>query len=138
MFRARRFKSNVDGASAVEFAIVFPVLAAIFMAIVEFSLLLHAHNSALNATREVVRRLATNSIDAAAVDGAVKARLPSWVVGAASVRVTNNATSVPDVNVVTVSVTFPATAAAASGMFDWLLKERMIENSSSMQQERSP
>lgn len=136
----RRFDSNSDGASAVEFAIIMPVFALIIMGIIEFGMLLYAQNSAQNAARNVVRQIAVNRVAAndSAAQSAVGPQLASWIVGSATVHVTQTTPGKPETNIIKLSVSFPANAATGVNFFSSLFAGRSINASVSMSQETPP
>ncbi|HKH96080.1 MAG TPA: TadE family protein, partial [Beijerinckiaceae bacterium] len=55
----RHFAKRDEGATAVEFALVAPVLVALTMSIIEFGLIIFTYTTAGNASRDVARRIAT-------------------------------------------------------------------------------
>jgi len=133
----RRALKDKQGASAVEFALIMPVLALILMGICEFGTLLYAMNSAQNAARNVVRQIAVNrlSADNSAATTAVRPELASWVVGSETVRVIQTTPGKAETNVITLTVSFPADQGTAIHFFSSLFAGRTITNSVSMSQE---
>jgi Flp pilus assembly protein TadG len=83
------------GAELVEFALVLPLLLAVFGGIVDFGLLLQRQQVVTNAAREGAR-LAVVGYD----DAAVRARVTQFVVEGL-----NNAGATPTTNVTTVTLT---------------------------------
>lgn len=75
----RKFRSEQSGASAVEFALIAPVLIAILMAICEFSLVFFTLNTAQHAVWDAARQLAVGRTTPAAARDAVTAAIPQWV-----------------------------------------------------------
>ena len=130
----RRFKKNEDGVSAVEFALILPVLITITFAGVEFALILFTYNAAGHAAWSVTRALATNRISAAQVDGLARGRLPSWIRDSAMITPTSSSSD-PKTNEFTVTITFPASAAAVTGLTSWAYKTLSLRAATTMRQE---
>ncbi len=115
------------GAVSVEAAIVFPVLIALVMGAMEFSLMLFTYGSMQTATREVARQMAVNFIAPAAAEALVRERLPVWGRDAATVAVTQTTPASPESNVFNVVVTVPASKSTPVRFFgraaqDWDLR----------------
>jgi len=81
--------SNNEGAAALEFALVFPVMIFFVMAIIEFGLIMHVNTLVDNATHEGARLGSTGNTYADLnatglerkefIDGYIRDRLGSWV-----------------------------------------------------------
>ncbi len=63
MARFRPKRRSDDGASAVEFALIVPVLLIIVFGIIAFGLVLFSQISATHAAREAVRQISVNNPD---------------------------------------------------------------------------
>jgi Flp pilus assembly protein TadG len=100
------------GSVSVEAAIIFPVLIALAMGVLEFGTLIFTYSAMQTAAREAARQVAVNFASPDDVEEAVRARLPNWSAEAAEVFVTQSAPTDPATNVFTVLVTMPATDAA--------------------------
>lgn len=134
----RSWAKDEGGATAVEFALLTPVLLAIVMGIMEFGMILYTYNMGGMATRDVARQIATNRLAAAGASAAVKAELPGWVQSAATVTVTQTTPSTPATNQITVNLSFPATAAAATSFMSFAYGTTNLQTSTTMQQETAP
>lgn len=122
-----RLLSCRRGAVSVEAAIIFPVMIALAMGVTEFGLLIFTFSSMQTAAREVTRQLSVNFTTQAAAEEAVRDRLPTWSAGAAAVAVTQSAPADPEVNVIRVEVSMPASDATPVHFFvsladDWTLR----------------
>lgn len=126
-----RLLSCRSGVVSVEAAIVFPVLIALALGIMEFGLMIFTFSSMQTAAREVTRQMSVNFTTQAAAEAAVRARLPAWSADAASIVVTQTAPATPQVNVITIEVTMPATEATPVTFFTnmadaWTLRTEVI------------
>ena len=130
----RRFGSDDSGMSAVEFAILSPILLTLVFGIIEFALILFTYNAAGHAAWDVTRQLATNRLTSAQASAAATSGLPSWVQSQATVNVQASSTD-PTTNRYTVSISFPATAATPSTFLSWAYSTTTLTAQSTMQQE---
>ena len=126
-----RLASCRRGAVSLEAAIVFPVLIMLAMGTMEFGMLIFTYSAMQTATREATRQMSVNFTTPAAVEAAVRARLPQWSADAASVAVSQSAPGNPEANVFTVLVTMPASEATPVRFFvsmadDWSLRTEVI------------
>ena len=126
-----RLASCRRGAVSLEAAIVFPVLIALAMGTMEFGMLIFTYSAMQTATREVARQMSVNFTTPAAVEAAVRARLPNWSADAAAVAVTQSAPADPATNVFTVIVTMPAADATPVRFFTsaaeaWNLRTEVV------------
>jgi Flp pilus assembly protein TadG len=71
--RPRCTAATEDGAAAVEFALVLPVLLLLLMGLIEFSLVFNAQISVTNAAREGARVMAISNNPASAQAAAIAA-----------------------------------------------------------------
>ncbi len=131
----RRFTTCRRGSTAVEAAIIFPVLIALLIATIEFSFVLYTNNALQTAAREVARQLAVNYIPQAAVADEVAGRLPPWVDGAATVTVSETAPADPATNLMTVNVTLPVADATPINLFNHMVGGMTLNTSVTMKQE---
>jgi len=126
-----RLLSCRRGVVSVEAAIVFPVLIALALGMMEFGLMIFTFSSMQTAAREVTRQLSVNFTTQAAAEAAVRARLPAWSADAADVVVAQTAPGSPEINVISVEVTMPATEATPVTFFTnmadaWTLRTEVI------------
>jgi Flp pilus assembly pilin Flp len=128
----RRIDKDCEGASAVEFALVAPVLAALLLGGIEFGLVIYSQNAMQSVTRDVARKLAVNYYDAPAAYEDVRGRLPGWIQGS---KITNSAPGDPLNNVITVDVAVPADAAGILNLYTKLMGAWTISASVAMKQE---
>ena len=131
----RRFASCRRGASAVEAALVFPILIALLLGTIEFSFVLYTNNALQTATREVARQLAVNYLLEPAVADEVAGRLPPWVGDGAAVTVTQSAPADPATNLMTVAVTLPVADATPINLFNHMVGGMTLNTSVTMKQE---
>lgn len=132
----RVFGPNVDGASAVEFALIVPVFITMVMGCIEFSLIFFTYNAAGHAAWDVTRQLALNEITSSQASATALAELPVWVRSNTTVTSSSSSTD-PNTNRFTVVVSFPASAATPTNVLSWAYGTINIRASSTMQQEPS-
>jgi hypothetical protein len=130
-----RFVSCRRGVAAVEAAFVFPILIALMIGAVEFSLVLFTNNAMQNAARDVSRQLAVNYIGLGEVEAAIAGRVPAWAAESAAVSVSQSAPDDPTVNLITVTVSLPAADATPLNLFVALLGDLTLSTSVTMKQE---
>lgn len=130
----KRFRHNDAGASAVEFALIAPILIAVVFAAIEFALIFFSYNAAGHVAWSVARQLATNQITTAQVPAAARASLPTWVQAGATI--TSSASSAdPTTNQYTVTISFPASSAAPTQVLGWAYGSLVLTAKTTMQQE---
>ncbi len=130
----QRLLTDRAGATAIEFALIAPVLLALLVGVIEFALMFFTYNSAGQATWSVTRRLATNQITTSQAPSALISALPSWVRSSAAVTTTSSSTD-PYTNRFTVTVSFPARAASPTNFLLWAYANRTLTATTVMQQE---
>lgn len=110
----RRSMRNEDGAAAVEFALILPVLILLILGMIEFSFVFNAQISLTNAAREGARVMAIQN-DPATAKAAAIAAAPSVnpAVTAGQIAVTPADCAAGD----TVTVTISYTADLFTGFF---------------------
>jgi Flp pilus assembly protein TadG len=131
----RQFAKRDEGATAVEFALIAPVLIALTMSIIEFGLIIFTYTTAGNASRDVARRIATGRIAASAASTTLTPQLPAWVRSYASVVVAQTAPSTPSTNIITVNVSFPALRATPTSFLSFAYGSLTLQTATTMQQE---
>jgi Flp pilus assembly protein TadG len=129
-----RFFGNRKGATAVEFALIAPILITLLIGVIEFALMFFTYNAAGQATWSVTRRLATNQITTAQVSDLITSAMPSWVRSGATVTTASSSTD-PHTNRFTVTVSFPASAASPTNFLLWAYGNRTLTATTVMQQE---
>lgn len=130
-----RFGRDEAGVSAVEFAAICPVLVTLLMACIEFGLIIYSYNAAQNAARDVARKLATNRLTTDQASATAKGELPAWVVSGTTVTVTQSNPTDTSKNQFTLSISFPASAAAPTGYLAWAYSGLTLQAKATMQQE---
>lgn len=128
------FKRDQAGASAVEFALLSPVLIIGLFGAIEFALIFFTYNAAGHAAWAVTRQLATNQITSAQVDASARAQLPSWVRSSAVITPTSSSTD-PNTNQFTVTITIPARSATPTQVLGWAYGSVTLTAKTTMQQE---
>jgi Flp pilus assembly protein TadG len=131
----RHFAKRDEGATAVEFALVAPVLVALTMSIIEFGLIIFTYTTAGNASRDVARRIATGRIAASAASTTLTPQLPAWVRSYATVAVAQTTPSTPATNIITVNVSFPALRATPTSFLSFAYGSLTLQTATTMQQE---
>lgn len=114
---AIKFRKNISAAAAVEFALIMPALIAVVLGATEYSLILYTKNTAQDAARDTVRRISLNKVSPTDAPALAIAQLPTWVSSKASVAVTQTSPTEPSKNIITVNITFPASAASPTAFF---------------------
>ena len=124
-----------DGATAVEFALIAPVLVALLMGIIEFGMILFTYTTAGAASRDVARRIATGRIAASAASTTLTPQLPAWVRSYATVAVTQTTPATASTNIITVNVSFPALRATPTTFLSLAYGSLTLQAATTMQQE---
>ena len=131
----RHFAKRDEGATAVEFALIAPVLIALTMSIIEFGLIIFTYTTAGSASRDVARRIATGRIAASAASTTLTPQLPAWVRSYATVAVAQTTPSTPSTNIITVNVSFPALRATPTSFLSFAYGSLTLQTATTMQQE---
>ena len=131
----RHFAKRDEGATAVEFALIAPVLIALTMSIIEFGLIIFTYTTAGNASRDVARRIATGRIAASAASTTLTPQLPAWVRSYATVAVAQTTPATPSTNIITVNVSFPALRATPTSFLSFAYGSLTLQTATTMQQE---
>jgi Flp pilus assembly protein TadG len=124
--------------TAVEFALLMPVLIIVVMGIIEFSMILYTYNTCGLASRDVTRRVATNRLTAANASTSVTQQLPLWVRNSTTVTVTQTTPSAPATNQITVNVSFPTSKATPINYLSSVYGSSALQTATTMQQETAP
>jgi Flp pilus assembly pilin Flp len=125
---------DCGGASAVEFALVAPVLAALLLGGIEFGLVIYSQNAMQSVTRDVARKLAVNYYDAASAQTDIREHLPGWIKDSSKISISNTAPDDPLTNVITVDVAVPAHSAGILNIYTKMFGEWTITASVAMKQ----
>jgi Flp pilus assembly protein TadG len=131
----RRFRRDCRGASAVEFALVAPVLAALLLGGVEFGLVIYSQNTMQHATRDVARKLSVNFIDQSQARHEIRNQLPRWIGNKSRILIQNTAPNDSQTNIITVDVTVRAADAGILNLYTKMFGNWTISASVSMKQE---
>lgn len=135
MHLRRRLHKDSSGSSAVEFALMLPLLIALIFGIIEFGLIIFTLNTAESAARDATRQLATNRITVSQAQSVVLQQLPRWVAAGTSVSVSQTAPSSPSTNLFTTDVSFAARSATPTNLLSWAYGSTILHAKVSMQQE---
>lgn len=128
----RRWRSDRDGASAVEFALVAPLFVGLMMAICEFAFAFFTLISAQQAVWSEARQLALGRITTTVAHDAVVAALPRW----AQTRATVTADKDPANSTrYLVTAAIPLISAAPTNFFASLYGSRSMTASATLPQE---
>ena len=105
------------GAVSLEAAILWPVMIALLLGVIEFALMFFTYGAMQTAAREVARQLAVNFTSPAQAAELIGARMPQWTGGASVIEVTQTNPGDAAANVIRVSVTLPAAEATPVRFF---------------------
>lgn len=130
-----RIAKHCEGASAVEFSLVLPVVAALVLGGIEFGLVTYSQNTMQSVTGDVARKLAVNDYDHAAAREGLRDHLPGWIRNNADVDIRDSAPGDPLNNVITVDVVAAAEIAGILSLYTRMLGDRTISASVAMKQE---
>jgi Flp pilus assembly protein TadG len=133
--RLLRLRRDDEGTTAVEFALIAPVLVALMMGMIEFGLIIFTYTTAGVATRDVARRIATSRIPASSASSTLTPQLPAWVRSFATVAVTQTTPATPSTNIITVNVSFPAARATPTTFLSFAYAQHTLQTATTMQQE---
>lgn len=128
----RRWRSERDGASAVEFSLVAPIFVALLMGICEFSFAFFTLTSAQQAVWTEARQLALGRITTTAAHDAVVAALPRWAQTTATVTADKDPA---DATRYLVTAAIPLTSAAPTNFFASLYGTRSMTASATLPKE---
>ena len=131
----RGFSRNASGASAIEFALLLPVLLIMLMGIVDFGMVFYAKTATQNTARDIVRQIATNRLKVDDATTTAKSQVATWLVSYTTVSVTQTAAGDPTKNEITVDVAIPASKAAVTSFFSSLFSTVTLHGKATMQQE---
>ena len=109
--RFRSLVRNHRGATAVEFALVFPVMLVLCSGIVEFGWLFYVQNSMTDTARTVTRDVSVGTVTSANAQAAVLSKLSDWGYNF-SVTVTDDGTDV------TIAIGVPRDEVALANIMD--------------------
>lgn len=131
----RRLLTAADGGSAVEFALLFPVLILLLFGTIQFSTVFYTYNSLQSAARDVSRQIAINYLSVSEAQSEVASRVPSWASEGISVTVTQTNPSDPSVNEITVAVSLSASDATPVPILLSLFSSWNLDATVTMKQE---
>lgn len=131
----RALRKDTDGVTAVEFALVIPVLLTILFACIEFGMMGYTYTATAASMREVARQLATNQISIDNAQAMIRAGLPTWVRKAADARIEQSAPDDATVNTYTLHVTYPAMAATPSHFLAFAYRNQTFNQTLILRQE---
>ena len=128
----RKFRASEHGVSAVEFALVSPLVVTLIMGILEFGCIFYTMMSAEFATGDASRRLAAHNITSSQVSALVVAGLPQWAQAQASAAATQSGASPV---VWTITTTIPMATATPTNFLASVYGSSNLTVKSVMQQE---
>jgi Flp pilus assembly protein TadG len=131
----RALRRNSDGVTAVEFALVLPVLLAILFACIEFGMMGYTYTATTSAMNNVARQLATNQISAEHAQDMIRSGLPTWVRNAAQTTVQQSAPGDASINTYTIRVQYSAMAATPSHFLAFSYRNQMFNQVLTLRQE---
>lgn len=105
------------GSAAVEFALVTPILVALLFGLFEVSLAMFTQSALQSAGRDVLRRVAVNTMPFAGAEAAIRAQVPEWLGDDLTVTLTQSTPANPATNVYRVRLEAPMEAATPVALF---------------------
>lgn len=136
----RLFKEDERGVAALEFALVAPILVALFMGMLEFGAIFYTYITAEYATGDAARQVASNHLTATAtssfsqqVQTIIRSRLPKWAATAATATASSSGTAAPIFW--TITTTIPMKSATPTNFFISLYGSKNITTTNVVQQE---
>lgn len=107
------------GATAVEAALVLPLVITFVLGVIEFSLLFFTVSSMQTAARDIARQVAINAVSPATAETAIIERIPDWARDGLNVDVKESAPGDPEKNVITLRLSMAASAATPLPLFSY-------------------
>mgnify|MGYP003387228194 CR=1 FL=1 len=130
-----RLTGNRAGATAAEFALALPLFTAMIFGIVEYGIVFFVYADMQASAVSVARQVAVNDLGVDAAVAATKAKLPSWVVDASTVTVSQSNAGDPSSNIISINVQAPVTGATPLALFT-LIAPWTMDVTGSVSQER--
>lgn len=128
-------RKDARGVTAVEFALVVPVLLALIFACIEFGMMGYTYAATASAMRDVARQLATNQVSVETAQAMIRSSLPSWVRESAQAQIQQSAAGDPSINAYTLQVQYPAMAATPSHFLSFAYKNQIVSQALTLRQE---
>lgn len=75
----KNFRKDIDGAIAVEFALIMPIMLMLIFGVFQVSMLFLTYNQSMNVARELSRQLHIGNVSAANAQQWVNGRMPTHV-----------------------------------------------------------
>ncbi len=113
----RRLVRNRHGSAAVEFALVTPLIVALLFGLLEVSMAMFTQSALQTAGRDVLRRVAVNTMPFAGAEAAIRAQVPSWLGDDLTVTLNQTSPANPATNVYRVRLQAPMEAATPVALF---------------------
>lgn len=115
--RLRRLARNRRGSAAVEFALVTPLVVGLLFGLLEVSMAMFTQSALQSAGRDVLRRVAVNTMPFAAAEAAIRAQVPNWLGDDLTVTLSQTTPANPATNVYQVRLQAPMEAATPVALF---------------------
>lgn len=106
-----------DGSVAAEFGMIAPLFFALSMGGIEYGSVALSASSMQLAANVAAREVAVNRMSEAAVTAKIQPYLPGWMAGNVTVEVSESHPTEPRINVITITMTAPASSATPIAMF---------------------
>ncbi|MFN3370220.1 MAG: TadE/TadG family type IV pilus assembly protein [Sphingomonadaceae bacterium] len=113
----RRLVRNRRGSAAVEFALVTPLLVGLLFGLLEVSMAMFTQSALQTAGRDVLRRVAVNTLPFAGAEAAIRAQVPSWLGNDLTITLNQTTPANPATNVYRVRLQAPMEAATPVALF---------------------
>jgi Flp pilus assembly protein TadG len=103
----RALRRDRRAATAMEFALVAPVLISAMMGMLEYGFVFYGYNTMQQASHRVARQIAVNTVSLDTAQSSVAAMMPRWISGA-TVTAWRTNTADPSRSSIAIRVTVPA------------------------------
>ena len=137
--RLKRLRDGQEGATALEFAFVLPVLVFLLTGMIDAGHLFFMQNNMLNATREAARNLAVGQVTEQEAEDQVEARMANYSSATFNVNATLPDPAIPtqtDLTVVTTVNISDVVLIDVVGLSNSIFQSGTLQSQITMRQER--
>ena len=131
----RSFSTDTSGTSAVEFALVAPVLVFMVLGALEYGMMFYTQAAMQHAARDSVRQVSLGQLTDANAPAYVCGNVPSWAKAGCTASVAHSTPANPKTDVITIGVSIPASKATVVTFFSKAGGDFVIKASAAMRRE---